>query len=232
MAKQVRSRRPRGRGMRKYARRSPMRRMRLARRALHGPKYFEEKFQAGSLVFGAGGTGGIFKVALNQLPNYPQIKQLFDLYCIKGFTVHLVPRWTQADQNTAGYLDITNSQAASAARIVFADNCAPGLPAPGNLNDILGEDNSKIKLLTGNRIVKLRITNPKPLLPAYVGATGVYVESKPLQWIMTGGSQTFGDGSAVEHYGIPYWVDAPGNINATTEVDVFYTVRYMCKEQH
>lgn len=197
------------------------------RRMIHGPKTFEETFQASAITVGPSGVGGQFMVKLSDLPLNTSYRNIFDLFCIEEFTVSIVPQFNVAELNSV--LDNPSSPWAGMGHIVYAVNKSPGVSAPTSKGEVMSEDDCKVRTL--DKLMKIRVRSPKPLLPAYVGATGVYTEQKGKQWMSMGNGSYSGDGTGVNHYGVNYWVECPIASGATCNYNVYYKVRFSCKEQ-
>lgn len=175
----------------------------------HSAKEFCETYETTTLGGGTTAVGGIWQVNMAALPNNGQVKDLFDLYCIRKFQVILLPSQPEADA--------ANSATVGVASLVASVNRSPAAPTPTAITDVLGEDDARIMLMDG--VKTITVTSPKPQLPA-VG--GVYYESAGPKWI------DFGSGNSIQHYGVRYWWD-PNGVGAG--VKVFLKVWYSVKEQ-
>lgn len=225
--------------VRKYRSRRPLRRRPLRRRAIpraprtslrkfFRPKYFEETFSAGLIQLGGGvfGLGGKFATRLADLPNATSIQNLFDAYNITSFKVQLVPRGTMV--NFAGSQTGTASLFMSP-RITYAISHDASEPTPTSQASVMGMTGAQVRQLSGNRSIWISVRKPQPALQATDVLTNVSAGAQ-----MTKGWNWFDttQGKNLMFYGINYWFECDPALNPDMPIcDVYYHVRYACKEK-
>lgn len=238
MARRYRPRRRLGRRARKS--RMGMRRRRYSP-AVHKIK---ESFTVGAAspgqmtpstqVITAGSTQG-YKLVFqaNQVTNWANLKQTYDLYRITGAKITILPHQVvntgAHDGNDPGYACPT---------LFIAPNRNPYVPAPTSSADVLNDDFVKIRLL--NKPMSFYIKSPK-FANVIRGSSGIEVgqdvtqlgvKTKFQHWLPTGGNaQTYGaDDFAYGAFRI--WLD---NLNSTggnsAEFEIIYTLYMELKEQ-
>lgn len=112
--------------------------------------------------------------------------------------------------------------------VLWAPDILPG-GVSSNRNDLLSQEDVRIDLL--DKVISMRCMKPSPLLPAYVGVSGVYVVPETTQWLFTGNSAVLGtgSGSSVRWSGIPAFLTNHGTEGVTCEA--YCKVQCRLKEQ-
>lgn len=194
--------------------------------------YFKEMTQLTSLGVGAGGMQGFnITYKASDLTNWPNFKNMFDLYKLTGVKLRIIPLGSTSDVNN-GYPN-TAGQVGSLPMLYVAPNRDPYTPVPATVADILNDDGCRIIRL--EKPVKFYLKSPKPQLQT-VGEGGG--QEIPLQlgtrssqqfWLTTGGNSQVVDQSAVPHFG--HRVYLVNNASAPISVQVYATYYFCLKEQ-
>lgn len=211
--------------LRRYGYKRRLTKLRPALSVVH--KFKETCIYPGGLNVGGNTTAtGIMTFSLNDLTNATSFKTLFDMYKITGVKVRLNPRWTTIDPLAA------NNGIAGLPVLYIAENRDPYVPAPTSIGDILNDDGVKIIRLT--KPVTFFLRNPKAEIKDAnnVSLPFQFNSSKAMlqPWLTTGGGTQSIDQSSLLHFGYRWFLD--NNLcQATTNLEVFYTLYFSMKEQ-
>lgn len=219
-------------GRRMVRRRAPMRRMRLGRRVpvVHR---FKELCIHDQQIYAAAGTAGrgTLKFHVNECPNWPSMRGLFDLYKLTAVKVRIVPYFSEGDVADVN----VNSQAGTVPTLYIAPNRDYLVPDPTGFADVMNDDGCRI--IQVRRPITLYLKAPKPdiysvpngALPGQQVPMQFGVSSKFQPWLSTGGNNQTWDQSAVNHFGFRWAMSNPGGADVNLNVYVEYFIS--CKEQ-
>lgn len=213
--------------MAKYRKRFPARRIYrpgLGRALLASTPTFTETFAQQQVVLG--NAGGRFSVNIGQIPQVGQYSQLYRQYRINWVKVLLVPEQAgdSGDVNTLFQNNAGAIAVAGLARIVFAVNDTPGLPAPAQEADVLIDNGCKIRPIRSKWSASFKPVVDAQLVSGGVASVGTRQRFKP--WL------NFAAAGQVDptHYGISYWIShyAPGG--ALQSWKVYYKVNFSLRD--
>lgn len=178
-------------------------------------------------------TAGKFQVKMIDIPQVQNYANLYQFYKILKVQAIIIPKFSNADPNSAQYNVTLPIATWENCRITYAVNDSTNdLATPTSELDVLEDNGCKIRALT--RPIKINF-RPKVVLdgtdPTNNGLIAVQNKYRP--WIGFGADD--GDFSASEapyHVGVD-WVVSCDN-TSTTEfldvADVYYKVTFVCKD--
>lgn len=242
---------PRGRRLRgrRYRRRARLGRN-IRRKAMYQSQVFTETFKANTFATpptapgimsdgviriqpGTQFTAGKFQVKMIDIPQVQNYANLYQFYKILKVQAIVIPKFTNADPNSAQYNNSLPIASWENARFVYAINDSTNdLAVPTSELDVLEDNGCKIRALTRPLKINFR---PKAVLDPADPTTNALIptQSKYRPWI--GFGQDDGDfqaGEAPYHVGVD-WVLSCDN-TSTTEfldvADVYFKITFVCKD--
>lgn len=160
------------------------------------------------------GVGGVFSVSASQIPQYPSYANLYRQFCIKSFTVHLVPRFNSFDPNAQLFNNQTPAVANSCdPQFCYSINETGALTVPTAMINVLSDNGCKINSCT--KKITIRVNRPCPdVSVSSLGVTGTPYSlntRKPI-WFNTGANNQGGAASTMPHYGVSWWLRSPATL--------------------
>lgn len=179
-----------------------------------------------SIVAGTS-LGKVFKVAFNNIPQWPQYMNLYNQYKINWVKVMLVPSF---DTNGA---DINSAQATplgqtGMARIVYAINDTPGEETPLSEAEVLSDNGAKIRSIGTKWSCSF-----KPVadigVQALAGTSVIPTKIKKQQWFSFDAT-TLSNNPA--HGAVSAYITLPGSVGATMSVGYtcYYKVNFSLRD--
>lgn len=232
-------------------RRAARRRQGIRRRAMYQSQVFTETFKcnqqalpgpsnpgvgADGVISVAAGTQltlGKFMVRMTDVPQIQNYANLYQFYKILKATYIIIPKFSNADPNTAQYNQSVTVNTWENARITYAINDSTNdLATPTSELDILNDNGVKIRALTR----PLKITfRPKAALDPSDPTTNnlIPVQPKYRPWLGFGANDAnFQPAEAPYHIGVD-WAVSCDNIATTGFLDiadVYCKVTFVCKD--
>lgn len=240
---------------RQIFRRRPRRALRrgrvIRRKAMYQSQLFTETFKVntvalpgptvpgvltdGSIRIQAGTqfTVGKFQFRMSDIPQIQNYANLYNLYKVLKIQAIIIPKFSNADPNSATYNQIVPTAAWENVRMVYAINDSTNdTTVPLSELDVLEDNGCKIRALTR----PLKITfRPKAVIDGNDPATTNYavVQPKYRPWLGFGADdQAFSPSRAPYHVGVDWCVSCDNT--STTEfldvADVYFKVTFVCKD--
>lgn len=212
--------------IRRYRARRPVYRRRRAGGARRVPLYavpskmrstrittptFTETYRLGTVVSNpaTGNTVGVWKASLLGVPQVADYTALYNQYCIKRVTLHIIPAYNQYDSENVA---TTIAPIITAPRLVYAIQDSAQVPTPTSENDVLTDNGCKIRMLT--RPVKISF-RPVAEMGGSASTGGFVSESKRMRWLSTANPE-------VPHTGVSFSITQA--IQNTAQSDPLATV--------
>lgn len=173
------------------------------------------------------GVGGVFLVSASLIPQYPSYANLYRQFCIKSFTVHLIPRYNSFDPNS----QIFNTSQPSVGnscdpQFCYSVNETGALTAPTSQLNVLSDNGCRISSCT--RKITIRVNRPCPdIAVSSLGVTGTpySLNNRKPVWFNTGANNQGGAASTMAHYGVSWWLRSPATlVNPLIVFDAYYTI--------
>lgn len=189
-----------------------------------------------ALVCAAGAAGfGTLYFQIGNLFNWPNLKQLFDLYRINQVDIKVIPY-----SNVSGALDPVNAGGTQGnlATLMIAPNRSTTVPDPTQFNDVLNDDGAKIVRLDTPCSFSIKYPKPETSVYAPPGGGGAVIGDLEMQfkpsadfqpWLSTGGNGATVDQSLLAHHGFRWAISNPGAV--PINYTVYATYHFSCKEQ-
>lgn len=214
--------------------RSQMRRKKYAKRAyvrrgIFNPQpTFTETFALAADNFNVtagSGTGAVFKVAFNNIPQWPQYMNLYNQYKINWVKVIVLPSYDtkSSDINSS----TTAVGQAGLARIVYSIQDSPNEVAPASEAEVLSDNGCKVRTFGSKWSCSFR---PVPDI-AVSTATGVIpTKIRKSQWF------SFDDTTLTnnpKHGAVTAFVSVPGSAGTehkTIQYTVYYKVNFSLRD--
>jgi len=250
MTRRVGRRAYRGRRAGPLGRRAYRARRRIYRKAMYQSQLFTETFKVntqaqpptvpgvladGTIRIQAGTqfTAGKFMVKMTDVPQIQNYANLYQFYKILKVQAIVIPKFSNADPNSAQYNQTLPVAAWENVRMVYAINDATNdLATPTSELDVLEDNGCKIKALT--RPLKINFA-PKVAVDSSDPTTNnlIPVQPKFRPWLGFGADDgNFQNSEAPLHVGVD-WVVSCDN-TSTTEfldvADVYFKVTFVCKD--
>lgn len=178
-------------------------------------------------------TVGKFQFRMSDIPQVQNYANLYNLYKILKIQAIIVPKFTNADPNSATYNNGLPIASWENARIVYSINDDTNdISTPISELDVLEDNGAKIRALTK----PLKITfRPKAVIDGTDPATNLaaVVQPKYRSWLGFGpDDQSYGPSRAPYHVGVDWCLSCDNT--STTEfldvADVYFKVSFVCKD--
>lgn len=159
-------------------------------------------------------TGGVFTASMSSIPQLADYSALYRTYRILGFEVIVMP---QAIVNTSD-----GGTGSWVQRLTHAWDKSAEVATPTSETDVLNDNSCVVSLL--NKPLRIKCLSPKPAVRISNEAGGLTgVDLGRQNWL------SFDDGSAIRHFGMPYWLDA-GTSASNQPPIVYVKVRFQCRD--
>lgn len=212
----------RRRPARKAARRNNGKGGRNIRRMVMSPQpVFTETWSAGSITTSGSVAAGTLIVQGNSLPQMPDYSKLYRQFRILKCQWILMPRFDSADPNAAEANAAAGTNNTFSGRFVYAINNTAGQSTPGTELEVLTDNGCKIKSTI--RKGPIRISHV-PVPDLSIGAPSSFFSTymnKKRTWLNTNALGNNGDGLAVPHGGVSYFLTQPSTSGIQTCFDVY-----------
>lgn len=208
------------------------RKLRLGiRRAVYHPKpTFTETFALPrdnfNVVAGSSGTGQVFKVAFNDIPQWPQYMNLYTQYKINWVKVMVLPSFNtqSADINAS----TTTVGQAGMARIAYSVQDSPNEVVPTSEAEVLSDNGARVKSFSTKWSCSFR---PVPdVALSTIGAGVIPTKIRKSQWF------NFDDttlSNNPNHGAVTAFVTLPGSAGTehkTVQYVVYYKVNFSLRD--
>lgn len=228
-----------GRVLGRFARRLGARRMmgRYARKRMGisrqlmkpGEPTFTETFKVARqnvVVPIGGGTGSVFKVRFNDIPQWLQYNNLYTQYRINWIKVMLIPQYNtdSSDYNAAESNAIIPAPYAGMARIVYAIQNSPNVQAPAAEDDVLQENGCKIKAFKSKWSCSFK---PVPDVTQSTATGQIYTRQKFRQWFNI---DTLTTGNNPEHGAVTTFISLPGGGTGSITYFAYFKVNFTLRD--
>lgn len=246
---------PRVNRLKRYGRRSARKMARRARgvrqRSMYQSQLFTETFKVNTIAApspsvpgvmadgsiriqpGTQFTVGKFQFRMSDIPQVQNYANLYNLYKVLKIQAIIIPKFTNADPNSAQYNIGIPTAAWENARIVYSINDDTNdLAVPLSELDVLEDNGAKIRALTRPLKINFR---PKVVVDGTDPATnlGVAIMPKFRSWVGFGADdQAYDPSRAPYHVGVDWCVSCDNtSTNEFLDVaDVYFKVSFVCKD--
>jgi hypothetical protein len=173
------------------------------------------------------GVGGLFVVRAADVTQWGSYANLYRQYCIKSFTVHLVPRYNSFDPNSQLF-NLTTPGIGNSCdpQFCYSINKTPALTQPLSQLNVLTDNGCKINSCT--RKIRIHVKNPAPdVAVSSLGITGTpySLNTRKTMWFNTGANNQGGAASTMPHYGVSWWLRSPATlVNPLIVFDVYTSI--------
>lgn len=178
------------------------------------------------------GTGGVYAVKFNYLPQWTNYQQLYNQFKIMKVKYTFLPRFNSFDPCCPLNLDSGEYRILNA-RIVTAIQDTPSLQTLTSENNVLTMNGSVVRSVTRPFYITHR---PKPIIEQYVpggGSVGAQVSSRSQMFINFDGNASHPE--QIDHAGVAFWVTVNGDgpaapDNIVTLYDVYAKITFVCRD--
>lgn len=207
---------------RKARRRNNGRGGRNIRRMVMNPQpIFTETWQSSPITCSSGVVGGTLTLTGSSLTQMPDYSKLYRQFRILKCQWLLMPRANSVDPNVIFANPLLGANVADMGRIVYAINNTAGQSSPGSEIEVLTDNGCKIKSVVRQGPIRI---NHVPVPDLSIGAPSSFFSTymnKKRTWLNTNALGNNGDGLAVPHGGVSYYVTVPGNAPSQAVFDVY-----------
>jgi len=187
----------------------------IRRMVMNPQPLFTETWAASPITVSGTTAAGTLYMTASSLPQMPDYSKLYRQFRILRCQWILMPRFTSIDPNTQEYNASISVNNTNNGRFVYAINDTAGQVQPATELEVLTDNGCKIKSVVRTTPIKI---SHVPVADLSIGAPSAFFSTymnKKRAWLNTNAPGNSGDGLAVPHGSISYFLTMPSTASQT-----------------